>query len=90
MGPGGHVLTFPVNHGKILNIVAFKTDPGEWADPERLTKPAMREDLLRDFGNYGKETVDLLKLTKPNLDIVCTMRVPSKIWELNPVAVGHF
>lgn len=25
IGPNGHVLTFPVNHGQTLNIVAFRT-----------------------------------------------------------------
>lgn len=72
MGPGGHVLTFPVNHGKTLNIVAFKTDSGEWPDLQKLTKSAEREDLLRDFGQSSSETVKLLSLTKPNLDIVST------------------
>lgn len=70
MGPGGHVLTFPVEHGKILNIVAFKTDPEEWPDHQKLTRTSQREDLLRDFGHYSKELVELLSLTNPKLDVV--------------------
>lgn len=73
MGPGGHVLTFPVNHGQTLNIVAFKTDPNDWPDPQRLTKPAVREDLLRDFDEYNEKTKKLLGLTTAKLDIVSTM-----------------
>jgi salicylate hydroxylase len=37
MGSGSHVLTFPVNHGKTLNIVAFFSTTDEWADYPQLT-----------------------------------------------------
>lgn len=70
MGPDGHVLTFPVNHGKTLNIVAFRTTQDEWPDTQRLTKPAERKELLRDFEGYGHSLIKLLELTKPDLDIV--------------------
>lgn len=68
MGPGSHVLTFPVNHGKILNIVAFHTNPDEWPDYNRLTRSAKREDAIRDFEGFGPNVMELLKLTKPDLD----------------------
>ncbi|KIW64865.1 hypothetical protein PV04_07170 [Phialophora macrospora] len=69
MGPDGHVLTFPVNHGKTLNIVAFRTTPDDWPDFNRLTRPAKRDDALRDFAEYGSNVIKLLKLTKPDLDV---------------------
>lgn len=68
MGPGGHMLTFPVNHGKTLNVVAFKTNPDDWPDHEHLTRPAKREDALRDFEGYGHDVISLLNLCKPELD----------------------
>jgi salicylate hydroxylase len=70
MGPDGHVLTFPVNHGQTLNIVAFRISPEEWPDFNKLTRPAKREDALRDFIGYGSKVINLLKLTKPDLDVV--------------------
>jgi salicylate hydroxylase len=70
MGPDGHILTFPVNHGSILNIVAFRTTTENWSDPQRLVKPATQEDALRDYEGYGTNVIKLLKLTKPNLDVV--------------------
>lgn len=70
MGPNGHVLTFPVNHGKTLNIVAFRTTPDDWPDFSRLTRAAKREDALRDFAGYGSNVIGLLNLTKPDLDVV--------------------
>lgn len=63
------MLTFPVNHGKTLNIVAFHTTEDDWPDHDNLTKPATREDALRDFKGYGHDVTSLLKLCKPNLDI---------------------
>jgi salicylate hydroxylase len=86
MGPGGHVLTFPVKQGHILNIVAFKTDDGEWENPQKLTKWAERQDLLRDFGHYNKETLALLSLTNPKLEIVRNITLPlSSLWPANIV-----
>jgi hypothetical protein len=70
MGPGGHVLTFPVNHGNTLNIVAFHTTTDEWADYPRLTRMGTREEALRDFANYGHDVIELLKLVKPELSVV--------------------
>ncbi|KAK5076229.1 hypothetical protein LTR64_006293 [Lithohypha guttulata] len=69
MGPNNHVLTFPVNHGKILNIVAFHTAQTDWPDYQRLTRPAKQQDALKDFEGYGPNVIELLKLTKPDLDI---------------------
>jgi salicylate hydroxylase len=66
----GHVLTFPVNHGKILNIVAFRTTSNDWQDHSRLVRPAKQEDALKDFEGAGANVIGLLKLTKPDLDMV--------------------
>lgn len=70
MGPGGHMLTFPVNQGKTLNIVAFHTTPDEWADYPRLTRQGTREEALRDFAGYGPNVINLLKLTDEELNVV--------------------
>jgi len=68
MGPNNHVLTFPVNKGETLNIVAFHTTDQDWQNSEKLTAPAKREDALRDFAGYSEEVIKLLKLTHENLD----------------------
>jgi salicylate hydroxylase len=71
MGPGGHVLTFPVNLGKTLNIVAFHTTSDKWTDYPRLTRDGTRDEALRDFAGYGPNVVNLLKLTEEKLSVVC-------------------
>ncbi|KXS94160.1 hypothetical protein AC578_7673, partial [Pseudocercospora eumusae] len=69
MGPGGHLLTFPVNSGKTLNIVAFKTSPTDWPDPEKLVRRGKLSDALHDFQNYNADVLSLLNLCPPDLDI---------------------
>jgi salicylate hydroxylase len=75
MGQGSHVLTFPVNHGQKLNIVAFHTTPDDWEDHERTTKMASREDAFRDFAGFGKDVQSLLKLADPELAVVSLQRL---------------
>lgn len=70
MGPDGHMLTFAVSHGNVLNIVAFRTQSEDWPDYQRLTRRATREDALRDFAGYGANVTNLLKLTNEDLDVV--------------------
>lgn len=69
MGTGRHVLTFPVNHGEILNLVAFVTTPNDWPDYSKSTLPAKREEAIRDFQGFGPIVMKLLELIKPDLDI---------------------
>lgn len=70
MGPNAHMLTFPVDHGKTLNMVAFKTNSEPWPDAQRLTRPAKRERALEDYEGFGPNVIKLLNLTKPDLDVV--------------------
>ncbi|KAL4932588.1 uncharacterized protein BDV17DRAFT_167919 [Aspergillus undulatus] len=69
MGPNNHMLTFPVNGGKTLNIVAFHTTDEEWNDYARLTRDGTRDEALRDFANYGPNVTKLLKLCEEKLSI---------------------
>lgn len=72
MGKGGHVLTFPVDHGRKLNIVAFRTSPTDWEDYSRTTSFASRQDALKDFAGYGSAVTGLLRLTEEQLKVVST------------------
>ncbi|KAL2870742.1 uncharacterized protein BJX67DRAFT_246337 [Aspergillus lucknowensis] len=69
MGPSNHMLTFPVNQGKTLNIVAFHTTTEPWKEYPRLTREGTREEALRDFAGYGPNVTKLLKLCEPKLNI---------------------
>lgn len=70
MGPGAHVLTFLVQHGAFMNVVAFRTNSDDWPDYNRLTRSAKREDALRDFKDFGPSIKALLELSKEDIDCV--------------------
>lgn len=70
MGQGSHVLTFPVEHGERLNIVAFHTTEEDWEDYEKTTKLSTRDHAFRDFSGFGKDIQNLLTLTDEPLNVV--------------------
>ena len=67
MGQDGHILTFPVAHGKTMNVVAFVYDPKEWAN-ERLVVPTTREEAMRDFAHWGVTAKAIVSLLQDNMD----------------------
>lgn len=70
MGHDKHILTFPVNHGKTLNLVAFRTTSKDWPDAQRLTRSGELDELLQEFKDYGPAVIKLLKLLDPKLNVV--------------------
>ena len=68
LGYHGHVLTFPIEHGKTMNVVAFRTkSDGKWED-ERWVLPMKKEDMDEDFKDWGPNVKSILSLMeKPDL-----------------------
>ncbi|TKX24585.1 6-methylsalicylic acid decarboxylase [Elsinoe australis] len=66
-GHGGHILTFPVEKGKTMNVVAFGT-ADSWTD-ERWVKPMRKEDMFADFSERWVDAAhDILKMMqKPDV-----------------------
>ncbi|CAK9783594.1 FAD/NAD(P)-binding domain-containing protein [Cutaneotrichosporon oleaginosum] len=69
LGPNGHLLTFPVAHGKTLNVVAFHQDDGEWPDAERLTRQGTRAQALKDFEGWSPAVQALLSMCDETLSV---------------------
>lgn len=69
-GKDGHIVTFPINSGTLLNLVAFHHDYNEWPDPRNTVRPATRLEMQKDFANFGRPVTELLKFSKPELDCV--------------------
>ena len=68
IGYHGHVLTFPIEKGEIMNVVAFKTKrDGKWED-EKWVLPMQKEDMEGDFVEWGESVKEILSLMeKPDL-----------------------
>lgn len=71
-GYDGHVLTFPIEHGKTMNVVAFRTKKdGLWDNSSRWVLPADKELMNRDFEGWGK-----------NVHAILNMMTQTDIWAL--------
>ena len=68
MGQDGHILTFPVNKGATMNVVAFYTAKDEWPDAKHLTKPTEKKHVYEDFKDFGPTVQKIIDLLDPNLD----------------------
>lgn len=66
LGRGGHLVTFPIDQGKTLNIVAFQ-GTSEWNYGTEWVVPVTVEDALEDFKGWSEPVKRLLALLrKPN------------------------
>lgn len=63
-----HVIAFPIEHGTIINIVAFVSDHSRPEDERTWTgpwvKPVPIETMLSDFEGWHRDVIELLKLIK--------------------------
>jgi salicylate hydroxylase len=63
MGHHGHILTFPIEKGKTMNVVAFRTKmDGKWED-DRWVLPMKRENLVEDFQGWGNDVQKILPVS---------------------------
>ncbi|EUC48441.1 hypothetical protein COCMIDRAFT_87469 [Bipolaris oryzae ATCC 44560] len=51
LGYHGHLLTFPISHGKIMNVVAFRSRK-TW-DSEKWVVTTSKQDMEADFADWG-------------------------------------
>ncbi|KAI7539341.1 salicylate hydroxylase [Hortaea werneckii] len=65
LGRDGHVLTFPVNHGSMMNVVA--TTEKDW-EHSKLTVPSQKEHVYEDFKDFGPTVKKIIDMLEPNLD----------------------
>lgn len=64
----GHLLTFPVQGGKTMNVVAFKYNTAPWPDKKKLTLPSTRAAALKDFQGCNKDIIRVIELLNDDLD----------------------
>ena len=68
LGPGCHVLTFPVSMCALLNVVAFVTDTDDWPDTREVTVPATKKEVLESFAHFGPVVKEIMNLLDDRLD----------------------
>lgn len=85
VGPGGHVITYPLRRGEIMNWVGF----GEREDwkVESWTEKGTREECAKDFPNWNPLVHQLIgKLDQP-FKWALVGRAPLKAWTKGRVSM---
>jgi salicylate hydroxylase len=63
LGHHGHVLTFPIEKGKTMNVVAFQTKQnGKWED-DKWVLPSKKEDMLKDFAGWSDKVMHIISVS---------------------------
>ena len=68
MGPGAHLLHFPVAGHTLVNVVAFVADSNRWSLSGELSKPARKDAVVRTFANWGPTVRTITHLLDDNID----------------------
>jgi salicylate hydroxylase len=59
------IIAFPIEKGNTMNVVAFHTkSDGVWNDEQWVLK-TQKEDMLKDFEEWGDNVRDILSVCKP-------------------------
>jgi len=82
VGPGAHVITYPVRAGTLMNVVGIIEREG-WRS-ESWTEPGTHAELLADFGHWHADVCELMRQIEQPFKWALLGRAPQTGW-----AQGH-
>ncbi|KAF4783894.1 hypothetical protein HER10_EVM0001460 [Colletotrichum scovillei] len=59
-----HIVTYPVAHGKMLNLVAHTSTTEEWPSETQFTLPATVDDCIKDLKAFSPRMQRVIQLLK--------------------------
>jgi salicylate hydroxylase len=62
LGYNGHVLTFPIESGKTMNVIAVRSNDAWLPEGSEWIVPTSREAMLRDFSEWGPDVKKIMQL----------------------------
>ncbi len=62
LGHGGHILTFPVAKGALMNVVAFHSSQSDTWEGDWV-QPLQKENLQRDFVGWGEKVTKIMEVS---------------------------
>lgn len=63
LGHKGHMLTFPIEKGDTMNVVAFqRKKDGKWEN-DQWVLPMKKEDMFTDFEDWGDSVKQILSVS---------------------------
>jgi salicylate hydroxylase len=90
LGPGGHLVHYPVRAGKAVNIVAVARDNRHSTSPTRAwSTDADRDEVLAHFGSsaWAREARELLEIPQQWQKWALYDRAPLRHWGSGPVTL---
>ncbi len=78
VGPGAHVITYPVRGGQLMNVVGIIEKDG-WRG-ESWTEQGTHEELLQDFGHWHADVGELMRKIEQPFKWALLGRSPQKGW----------
>lgn len=77
LGYDGHLLTFPIESGKTMNVIAVQSSES-WPGGEDWVIPASRETILDDFSQWGPDVRKIMQLLEKPLTWGLFHHLPAK------------
>lgn len=78
VGPGAHVITYPVRAGQLMNVVGIIEREG-WRS-ESWTEPGTHAELLQDFGHWHEDVRALMSAIEQPFKWALLGRAPQTGW----------
>ena len=78
VGPGAHVITYPVRCGQLMNVVGIIERDG-WRS-ESWTERGTHAELLQDFGHWHTDVCELMSAIEQPFKWALLGRVPQTGW----------
>ncbi|WP_291912329.1 FAD-dependent monooxygenase [Limnohabitans sp.] len=78
VGPGAHVITYPVRGGQLMNVVGIIEREG-WRS-ESWTEPGTHAELLQDFGHWHADVCELMSAIEQPFKWALLGRAPQTGW----------
>ena len=85
VGPGAHVITYPLQGGALMNVVGI-VERSDWRG-ESWTEPGSHEELLRDFGRWHEDVQTLMSQIDQPYKWALLGREPRRGWARGPVCL---
>lgn len=85
VGPGAHVITYPVRGGQLMNVVGIIEKEG-WRG-ETWTEKGTHEELLQDFGHWHADVCELMRKIEQPYKWALLGRAPRKGWAQGAVCL---
>ncbi|WP_066266587.1 FAD-dependent monooxygenase [Hydrogenophaga palleronii] len=79
LGPGKHVIHYPVRSGKLVNLVAVVEQSQRW-ELESWSQKGSREDFERDFAGWHEDVHHLIRAVETPYKWALMVRDPMSSW----------